>query len=118
MDVRDEIFYWKKQAAWWKESYEDLKKTLYNQWARNQRQHDQLMEKLATQQTNESDYIQKLERANERLEKSLEAHFIDKKLHDQNVDELIAHKDHQYDYIQKLEDENAQLRAELKRETE
>ena len=71
MDVRDEIFYWKKQAAWWKESYEDLKKTLYNQWARNQRQHEELMKKLATQQTNESDYIQKLEDENAQLRAEL-----------------------------------------------
>ena len=118
MDGYNELNYWKKQADWWKQKYEDLQKTLYNQWARNQRQHEELMKKAAAEQSHESDYIQKLERANERLEKSLEAHFIDKKLYDQNVDELIAHKSHQYDYIQKLEDENAQLRAELKRENE
>ena len=71
MDVRDEIFYWKKQAAWWKESYEDLKKTLYNQWARNQRQHEELMKKAAAEHAHESDYIQKHEDENAQLRAEL-----------------------------------------------
>lgn len=55
---------------------------------------------------------EKLEKENERLEKTLEAWFMEKKIHDRHVDELLAQKNHQDDYIQKIEDENAQLRAE------
>ena len=69
--VYNEDSYWRMKSAEWQHKYEKLQETLYNQWSRHQKQHDQLMEKLATQQTNESDYIQKLEDENAQLRAEL-----------------------------------------------
>ena len=71
MDLYNEENYWRMKSAEWKQKYDELQATLYNQWTRHQKQHDQLMEKIAAQQTNESDYIQKLEDENAQLRAEL-----------------------------------------------
>lgn len=71
MDLYNEYLYWYKKASEWQRKYEELQKTLYNQWARNQRQHDEVLEKLAAEQTHQSDYIQKLEDENAQLRAEL-----------------------------------------------
>lgn len=71
MDAYGEIGYWKKQAALWEHKYTELQRTLYSQWARNQRQHEELMKKASDQLSHESDYIQKLEDENAQLRAEL-----------------------------------------------
>lgn len=135
MDGYGEVGYWKKQAALWQHKYTDLQQTLYQQWARNQRQHEELMKKAANERMNESDYIQKLEDENTQLRVEQQAHeseYIQRlayiqqaeklnkyihRLEDKHI-QLRADLMREKDYIQKLEDENNQLRVELMRESE
>lgn len=70
MDLYNEVDYWKKHAALWEQKYVNLHKTLYQQWARHQRQHEELMKKAA-ELSHESDYIQKLEDENAQLRAEL-----------------------------------------------
>lgn len=71
MDLYNEVNYWRMKSDQWKHKYEGLQKTLYQQWARNQRQHEELMKKAADQLSHESDYIQKLEDENAQLRAEL-----------------------------------------------